>query len=120
MNSPIVTLVIGPEARLFACHESVLSNSPYFATICREQLLEVQQKRIDMPDEVPEVFSSILEYLYKGDYYPRLLQDKRRNTVELEDNAAVGGTPDPTVFHPMLQQFILKVRCTYPLGFPPC
>ena len=35
---------------------------------------------------VPEIFSCILEYLYKADYYPRLLHDKRRNVWELEDN----------------------------------
>ena len=33
----------------------------------------------------PEILSSVLEFLYKGDYYPRLLHNKRRNSWELED-----------------------------------
>jgi hypothetical protein len=33
----------------------------------------------------PEILSCVLEFLYKGDYYPRLLHNKRRNTWELED-----------------------------------
>jgi hypothetical protein len=87
----------------------VLANSPFFAAVCREQLLEAPTKRIDLPEEIPEVFSSILEYLYKGDYYPRLVHDKRRNAYELEDTAGHGG-PETTVYHPILQQLILKVH----------
>ncbi|KAL9031590.1 MAG: hypothetical protein Q9196_000392 [Gyalolechia fulgens] len=34
----------------------------------------------------PQIFSCILEYLYKGDYYPRLLYNKRRVSFELEDS----------------------------------
>lgn len=41
-------------------------------------------KRISLPDEEPEVFSSVLEFLYKGDYFPRLVHNKRRNSWELE------------------------------------
>lgn len=33
----------------------------------------------------PEILSCVLEFLYKGDYYPRLLHNKRRDTWELED-----------------------------------
>ena len=52
----------------------------------------------------------MLEYLYKGDYYPRLLHNKRRNTWELEGAVTAskpsrggqpptGGADDPTVTH---------------------
>jgi len=84
--SPIVTLAIGREGRLFAAHEAVLCQSPYFETLCQSQYLSVQSKRIALPEEEPEVFSSVLEYLYKGDYYPRLLHNKHRNSWELEDS----------------------------------
>jgi len=86
LASPIVTFTVGKEGRLFAAHEDVLSASPFFATACRGQYRsEAQSKRIDLPDEEPEIFSCILEYLYKGDYYPRLMHNKRRNSWELED-----------------------------------
>ncbi|KAI1326432.1 hypothetical protein F5Y16DRAFT_228671 [Xylariaceae sp. FL0255] len=94
LTSPIVTLVIGREGRLFAAHEEVLAQSPFFQRVCQDQYLEAQNnKRILLPDEEPEIFSCILEYLYKGDYYPRLLHNKARNSWELED--AVKPSPDP-------------------------
>lgn len=64
LTSPIVTFTVGKERRLFAAHEDVLSLSPFFAAACRGQFLEAQSKRIDLPDEEPEIFSCVLEYLY--------------------------------------------------------
>ncbi|KAI1504492.1 hypothetical protein F5X99DRAFT_16470 [Biscogniauxia marginata] len=93
LNSPIVTLTVGKEGRLFAAHEEVLTQSPFFERACRDQFLEAQSKRISLPDEEPEVFSAVLEYLYKGDYYPRLLHNKNRNSWELEDAVK---SPDPS------------------------
>lgn len=84
--SPIITLVVGQEARLFAAHENVLCQAPFFEKVLRGTFVDAQNRRISLPDEEPEVFSAILEYLYKGDYYPRLLQNKQRNSWELEDS----------------------------------
>jgi hypothetical protein len=84
--SPIVTITVGREGRLFAAHEDVLCQSPFFEVLCKGQYLEAQGKRIALPEEEPEVFSAVLEYLYKGDYYPRLLHNKHRNSWELEDS----------------------------------
>ena len=64
LTSPIVTITVGKEGRLFAAHEDVLSLSPFFAAACRGQFLEAESKRIDLPDEEPEIFSCVLEYLY--------------------------------------------------------
>jgi len=85
LTSPIVTLVVGHNHRLFAAHEDVLTHSPYFAAVLKNQFLENGAKKIDLPDEEPEILSCILEFLYKGDYYPRLFHNKRRDTWELED-----------------------------------
>lgn len=91
--SPIVTLTVGREGRLFAAHEDVLRQAPFFEAACRDHhFRDAQSKRISLPDEEPEVFSAVLEYLYKGDYYPRLMHNRQRNSWELED-AARGGTP---------------------------
>jgi hypothetical protein len=91
LTSPIITLCIGSSQRLFAAHEDVLSISPFFSTHLRGQFLESHAKRIDLPEETPEVFSCVLEYLYKGDYSPRLIHNKRRDTWELEDAATNNG-----------------------------
>lgn len=86
LNSAIITIAVGKNERLFAAHEDVLARSPWFAEACREQFFEAPgQRRITVPDEEPEVFSAILEYLYKGDYYPRLMHDRKKNTWSLED-----------------------------------
>jgi hypothetical protein len=85
LTSPIVTLVVGTEQRLFAAHEDILCHSPYFAAALKGKFLDGSAKRVELPDEEPEILSCVLEFLYKGDYYPRLLHNKRRNTWDLED-----------------------------------
>lgn len=99
--SPIVTLTIGRDGRLFAAHKDVLCQSPFFQQILHQGYAETpyvtHPRKIALPDEEPEVFSAVLEYLYKGDYYPRLLQNKHHNTWELEGSTPSsrrGGTPN--------------------------
>ncbi|KAI9740882.1 MAG: hypothetical protein M1818_004487 [Claussenomyces sp. TS43310] len=121
LTSPIVTLTVGREGRLFAAHEDVLSLSPFFAVACREQYLGVENKRIDLPDEEPEIFSCVLEYLYKGDYYPRLLHDKRRSTWELEDagktqtpeNGGGRGSVEATSYISSVGEYLLRDTVIY-------
>ena len=114
LTSAIITLCVGREQRLFAAHEDVLCNSPYFASLCRNQYFE-STRRIDLPEDEPEIFSSVLEYLYKGDYYPRLELDKRRRTWQLEnmDTGAGSGTVESTVFVNGLQVVVLKDTVIY-------
>jgi hypothetical protein len=121
LTSPIITLTVGREGRLFAAHEDVLSLSPFFAAACRDQFLEAQSKRIDLPDEEPEIFSCVLEYLYKGDYYPRLLHNKRRNSWELEDavkspnpeNRGSRGSVEATSYISAVGEHLLKDTVIY-------
>lgn len=114
LTSPIITVCVGPEQRLFAAHEDILSTSPFFAAICRGQFLESSSKRVSLPEEIPEIFSSVLEYLYKGDYYPRLLHNKRKNTWELEDtDPASHNTVESTVYHNGSAQTLLKDTLVY-------
>lgn len=114
MASPIVTLVVGSEQRLFAAHEDVLSNSPFFNHALRNGYMDSASKRISLPDEEPEIFSSVLEFLYKGDYTPRLVHNKRRNSYELEtaseeQRAAV----ESTVYHRGIDGDLLKDTVIY-------
>ncbi|GIZ42654.1 hypothetical protein CKM354_000591300 [Cercospora kikuchii] len=100
LNSAIVTIAIGSEQRLFAAHEDVLSKSPAFAQQIRKQFFESNGKRIDIPNELPEVFSAILEYLYKGDYTPKLEYDKKHQSWFLDDGDAANGMTESTVRTP--------------------
>jgi hypothetical protein len=116
LTSPIITICVGQDARVFAAHEEQLCVSPFFASICRGKLLESNSKRISLPEEIPEIFSAVLEYLYKGDYYPRVIQNKRRGVWELEDaetNSGGRGAVENTVFSPRQGQRILKDTLVY-------
>ncbi|KAK2801235.1 hypothetical protein FQN50_007795 [Emmonsiellopsis sp. PD_5] len=115
LTSAIITLCVGPEQRLFAAHEEVLCVSPFFASCCRGQFLESHAKQITLPSEQPEILSCILEYLYKGDYYPRLLHNKRRDTWELENADAANGqaAAESTIVNQMDGAVILKDTAVY-------
>ncbi|KAL1971846.1 hypothetical protein VTN31DRAFT_1934 [Thermomyces dupontii] len=121
LTSPVITICVGPEKRLFAAHEEILCMSPVFADACRGQFFEspnTHSKTISLPEEQPEVFSCVLEYLYKGDYYPRLLHNRRRNTWELENEASdmdVDGTEkdDATIVDQATGNVILKDTAVY-------
>jgi hypothetical protein len=113
LTSSIITLVVGREQRLFAAHEDVLCHSPFFQAACRGQFMESASKRISLPDEEPEIFSSILEYLYKGDYYPRLVHNKRRNAWELESGDGGTGSVESTVYHHGVDGELLKDTVIY-------
>lgn len=110
--SPIVTLVVGQEQRIFAAHENVLCISPFFQSVLQNQMMDSQTKKISLPDEEPEVFSSILEYLYKGDYTPRLVHNKKRNTWELEQ-AGDDGRSEATIYHHSVEGELLKDTAIY-------
>ncbi|KAK3394436.1 hypothetical protein B0H63DRAFT_45731 [Podospora didyma] len=110
--SAIVTLVIGQEQRIFAAHENVLLTSPFFQSVLHNQMLDSQTKKISLPDEEPEIFSSILEYLYKGDYYPRLVHNKKRNSWELEQPSDNSRT-EATIYHHPVDGDLLKDTVIY-------
>ncbi|OLN81767.1 hypothetical protein CCHL11_06900 [Colletotrichum chlorophyti] len=117
LTSAIVTLVVGAEQRLFAAHEDVLCASPFFQNALRGGYsLEgaAAARRIALPDEEPEIFSSVLEYLYKGDYYPRLVHNKRRNSWEFEQQSAEDGRGvESTVYHHGVDGDLLKDTVIY-------
>ncbi|KOS43219.1 hypothetical protein ACN38_g5854 [Penicillium nordicum] len=131
-TSPIVMLRVGREKRLFAAHETILRTSPFFAAHCTAQTpnpnaprprlaQKPPSKLIDLPEEQAEVLSCVLEYLYKGDYYPRLRHNSRTQTWELEDaDAGVGagtsgelGQATATVFHHRARGVILRDTAIY-------
>ncbi|BAE57994.1 hypothetical protein APSETT444_001256 [Aspergillus pseudonomiae] len=92
----------GPQKRLFAAHKDILCVSPFFAAAYTQaQPSDSPNRRVNLPDEQPEVFSCILEYLYKGDYYPQLVHNKQLNSWELEDTGTDkdGQSNGATLFH---------------------
>ncbi|KAG5981919.1 hypothetical protein E4U55_002538 [Claviceps digitariae] len=112
MSSAIVTLVIGSDQRLFAAHEGVLCSSPFFNNALRNSSMGYAAKKIALPEEEPEIFSSVLEYLYKGDYSPRLTYDTRRDSYKLEPDG-VERTAESTVYHRGIDGYLLRDTVIY-------
>ncbi|KIW69120.1 hypothetical protein PV04_05014 [Phialophora macrospora] len=110
LTSAIITICVGPEQRLFAGHEEVLSRSPYFQAASKGQFFESNSRRINLPDEQPEILSAVLEYLYKGDYHPKLLHNKRNDTWELDD---AGNSSNVTIYHHATKQTLMKDTVIY-------
>ena len=76
--------------------------------------MDPSAKRIALSDEEPEIFSSVLEFLYKGDYFPRLVHNKRRNSWEIEPTTEEDrATVESTVFHRSMDGDLLKDTVIY-------
>lgn len=125
--------MVGREQRLFAAHEDVLSISPYFRDALKEKSEGDGSKQLVLPDELvptlsiygnrltcnrePEILSCILEFLYKGDYYPRLLHGKRRDSWYLENAQEIDhhgrGSSEATFFHPAVEGVVLRDTVVY-------
>ncbi|KAL4751280.1 hypothetical protein BDW72DRAFT_96565 [Aspergillus terricola var. indicus] len=115
-SSSVITISVGSDRRLFAAHKEILCVSPFFATACSRarSLNPLSSRRISLPEEQPEVFSCILEYLYRGDYYPRLVQNEKHNIWELENPKLEDGQTDgATLFHPAAGGEILRDTAVY-------
>lgn len=79
LDSATITIVVGRDCRLFAAHEHRLAPSPFLREACRAQdLAPPGQRTIYLPEEEPEVFSLILQYLYQGDYGPDVAYDREK------------------------------------------
>ncbi|KAI9371859.1 hypothetical protein BJX61DRAFT_484431 [Aspergillus egyptiacus] len=117
--SPVVTLVVSRERRLFVAHENILSLSPFFASVLRDRFpVGSVNKTLILTEEEPEILSCVLEFLYKGDYTPRLLRKKSRKTWGLEDyqDAHHPGGPDlskATIFHSGVGDLVLRDTAVY-------
>ncbi|RDW86864.1 uncharacterized protein DSM5745_03506 [Aspergillus mulundensis] len=117
--SPIVTLIVSRDQRVFVAHENILSRSRYFDSVLRDQFpVGSVNKALVLPEEEPEVISCVLEFLYNGDYTPRLQRNKSQRKWELESFQDVhhpGGTAlsQSTIFHSGVGDLILRDTAVY-------
>jgi hypothetical protein len=74
LRSPIIELVLGSGAdpTTLSAHQGLLTLSPYFAEACAQFSDSTSRRRIELPNDDLEAASSVLEYLYKADYFPNL------------------------------------------------
>lgn len=112
-NGSVTTVAVGEGQRLFAAHTEVLAASPVLRAACRGAFgaspglrsgtsastspalsarvfaggADFGRHGLALPEEDPQVFACVLEYLYKGDYQPRLVAGTSRNTWVLENSS---------------------------------
>ena len=72
LRSPIIVLVIGTPPTILHAHEALLSRSPFFALACENFTPDASTRRIELPSDDLAAAAAVLEYIYKGDYYPSL------------------------------------------------
>ncbi|KAE8418802.1 hypothetical protein BDV36DRAFT_282721 [Aspergillus pseudocaelatus] len=120
LTSPIVTMIVSHEQRVFVAHEEILCRSPLFRSLLQDGFVgDSTNKAVALPDEEPEVLSCVLEFLYKGDYFPRLLRNKDTNSWELENSQNVTthpggrGSSEATMFHSAVGDIVLRDTVVY-------
>lgn len=95
LRSPIVELALGSgdTATVLSAHQFLLTQSPFFADACVPfSDTATSHRRIDLPNDDVDATSSVLEYLYKGDYFPTV-RDRTLDydpTVPKPDNDGIG------------------------------
>jgi hypothetical protein len=60
------TFSVGPDEVKMSAHENVISQSPVLKACCKPNFKEGLTKHIELPEDNPETFHLLLEYLYTG------------------------------------------------------
>lgn len=94
LRSPIVELSVGQgeDSAVLSAHQALLIASPYFEQQCAA-FGGNSRRRLDLSGEDMTATSCVLEYLYKGDYFPTLSGNTTLEydpTVPQPDNEGVG------------------------------
>ncbi|PLB53231.1 hypothetical protein P170DRAFT_434939, partial [Aspergillus steynii IBT 23096] len=83
----------------------------------RDQFAEnAMNMAIALPEEEPEILSCVLEFLYKGDYFPRLLRSRDSNTWELErahPDGSESGSSEATIYLSDTAGLVLRDTAVY-------
>ncbi|KAJ1717514.1 hypothetical protein NYO67_364 [Aspergillus flavus] len=113
-------MIVSHEQRVFVAHEEILCRSPLFRSLLKDEFVgDSTNKAVALPDEEPEVLSCVLEFLYKGDYFPRLIRNKDTGSWELENsqNATTHtggrGSSEATMFHSAVGDIVLRDTVVY-------
>ncbi|KAM0697872.1 hypothetical protein Q7P36_002726 [Cladosporium allicinum] len=81
LRSPIVELVIGQgdAQTTLSAHQGLLVQAPYFQDEV-ERFVPGAPRRIELPNDDIDACAAVLEYIYKGDYFPTV----SGNTMEYD------------------------------------
>jgi hypothetical protein len=62
-RSDLITIYVGPSKQKYTAHKDVLTSIDFFAG-CLSSFKESETKEITLPEDRPEVFEKLLEYIY--------------------------------------------------------
>lgn len=62
----------GADETALSAHQALLTQSPYLASECARFTESSNTRRIELPSDDIEACASVLEWLYKADYFPTL------------------------------------------------
>ncbi|KAF3901369.1 hypothetical protein ABW21_db0207319 [Orbilia brochopaga] len=80
LQSAIVTLAVGEgTGTTIAAHQSLLSKSPWFSTHFASSSTPTQ---VALPTENLDAVGCFIQYLYTGDYFPRIVKQKGEEVLE--------------------------------------
>lgn len=80
--SPSVTLIVGSEKVEFHALEATLCRIPFFRSSLQSGI-QMPENKIQLPNESPAIFSTLIEHLYNGTY--TYTYDPNKTTV-VDDN----------------------------------
>ena len=63
-DTDVVSLVAGPEKRVFAVHRAIIEKSTFFMACLDHSFKESQTKTIQLPEDAPEVMTHVIDHLY--------------------------------------------------------
>lgn len=67
-DSPVFTIIVGPEKTRFNAHTAYLSQSPVLDRMCNGNFKESHDFHINLPFDDPPVIHAMLQYLYSGKF----------------------------------------------------
>lgn len=70
----------GESATTLSAHQGLLTQSPFFARECERFSATSSTRRIELPNDDIDATAAVLEYIYKGDYFPTV----NGNTLEYD------------------------------------
>lgn len=106
--SPLVALHVGPDAIVFHAYEAALCRVPFFRAALQGQFREADEKKINMPEEEPQIISALIEFVSNGNY-----------TYTYSDDAATDrhGVPIPDLAQGCFHVRVYAVAAMY--DWPP-
>lgn len=67
----MVKVIVGPSSQIFYAHEGILTKVDYFDRTLSGGFMESKTREVTLPDDDPQIFSSVLEFLYSEEYSAR-------------------------------------------------